>query len=84
MLAPSSSYELLGVFFLLFNLLFCAEPQKYFSVLDNLDVHRLDILIVKLLRFTRCHISAGCCQRLIQNISDIEVYFFLQAVLDFL
>lgn len=60
MLAPSSSYELLGVFFLLFNLLFCAEPQKYFSVLVNLDVHRLDILIVKLLRFTRCHISTGC------------------------
>lgn len=31
------------------------------------------MLIVKLLCFTRCHISADCCQCFIQDISDIEV-----------
>lgn len=56
------------------------KAEVHFTVLIDLNVHGLDVAGIELILFTGGHIRPGHFVNLSEDILDVEVYLFLQAL----
>lgn len=60
--------------------LFLPKAKVHFIVLIDLNVHGLDVAGIELVLFTGGHVRPGHFVNLSEDILDVEVYLFLQAL----
>ena len=56
------------------------KAEVHFTVLIDLNVHGLDVAGIELVLFTSGHVRPGHFVNLSEDILDVEVYLFLQAL----
>ena len=60
--------------------LFLPKAKVHFTVLIDLNVHGLDVAGIELVLFTGGHVRPGHFVNLSEDIPDVEVHLFLQAL----
>ena len=60
--------------------LFLPKAKIRFTILINLNVHGLDVAGIELVLFTGGHVRPGHFLNLSEDIPDVEVHLFLQAL----
>ena len=60
--------------------LFLPKAKVHFTILIDLNVHGLDVAGIELVLFTGGHVSPGHFVDLSEDILDVEVYLFFQAL----